>query len=240
MTPEELQRQEESARALIEALGRVSRPLQAPADFVASVLARADALPPHTPRRRLWWPQWLLPVPTSPLLRMATIGVVLLALVGAIPQYLAWLQAYRLNVPSQAIHEAEMQERLWRKNFACATSLDHSSPNYAAVAGERVMVVVWTCPSGDVLVTLESPEEPARERYIWLELARQQQAHNGLFPLIRQAQAEPNRPAAPLLLAQAARVLCQTWLPNGQIKRRVQLANGKCQEEIIDPALTRR
>jgi hypothetical protein len=97
------------------------------------------------------------------------------------------------------------------------------------------MVVVWACPSGDVLVTLESPHEPSRERYIWIELAQQQQASTSVLPLVRQAWADDLRPAPPLLLAQTARVLCQTWLPNGQIKRRVQLANGQCQDEIINP-----
>jgi hypothetical protein len=30
-------------------------------------------------------------------------------------------------------------------------------------------------------------------------------------------------------------VLCQKWLPNRLIKRRVQLADGRCVDEVVNP-----
>lgn len=234
MTPEELKRQEDSARDIIDALARLSRHTQAPPHFAATVMAQAEQSPPPHRGLRAWfrlWLQW----PASPGLHLATVAFVILALCGAVPQYTAWINAYRLDVPSEAIHEAQVQERLWHKNFACATQLDHNSHNYAAIAGERVSVVVWTCPSGDVLVTLESPDQRSRERYVWLELSHHRTAQGFLMPWVRQAFAEDLRPGTPLLTAQAARVLCQKWLPNRMIKRRVQLANGQCRDEIINP-----
>lgn len=233
MTPEELKRQEDGARDIIDALARLSRHTQAPPHFAAAVMAQAEQSPAPHRGLRAWLRLWL-PGPASPgLLRLATVALLVLALCGAVPQYVAWINAYRLDVPSEAIYEARLQERLWHKNFACATQLDHSSHNYAAIAGERVSVVVWTCPSGDVLVTLESPDQGSRERYVWLELGHRRTAQGFLMPGVRPAFAEDKR--TPFLVAQAARVLCQTWLPNRMIKRRVQLANGQCQDEIINP-----
>jgi hypothetical protein len=234
MTPEELKRQEDSARDILDALARLTRHTQAPPDFVATVMAQIEPSPPLSMRLRVWlrtWLQW----PASSWARVATIALLFLAFCGAVPQYVAWLQAYLLDVPSEAIHEAQLQERLWHKNFACATRLDHSSHNYASLAGDRVIVVVWACPSGDVLVTLESPDEPSRERYVWIELAHRHTAQDFLMPFVRQAFAEDVRPGTPLVMAQTARVLCQKWLAKGLIKRRVQLANGQCQDEVINP-----
>jgi hypothetical protein len=62
------------------------------------------------------------------------------------------------------------QEQLWQKNFACATQLDHNSSNYALIAGEHVVVVTWACPSGDVLVTVESATDESFRRSVWMPL----------------------------------------------------------------------
>jgi hypothetical protein len=101
---------------------------------------------------------------------VAVAVLLLLAMIGAVPQYALWIKAYAWGVPSDAMYTARIQERLWEKNFACAAQLDHSSSTYAALTGEWGTVVVWACPSGDVQVTVESPQEARSRRSVWIAL----------------------------------------------------------------------
>ena len=140
MTPEELARHEAAARDLIETLGQLSRHTPASPGFLPRVMAQAETLP--TPWRGLRaWLTGTLVWPTTPAVRLAVSALLVLAVIGAVPQYLAWINAYLLGVPTDTIHEARVQETLWQKNFACATQLDHNSSNYALISGEHVVVV---------------------------------------------------------------------------------------------------
>jgi hypothetical protein len=171
--------------------------------------------------------------PTTVGARLAFAALFVLAVIGAVPQYATWIKAYTMGVPVAAIHEAQIQERLWEKNFACATQLDRNSDNYAAIAGEHVVVVTWACPSGDVLVTVESVTDEVSRRSVWIPLEARQTA--GLLEFV-----VPKAFAAPLPLRLSKRgvpmitVICQKWLPRRFIKRRIQLANGRCFDEILN------
>jgi hypothetical protein len=56
------------------------------------------------------------------------------------------------------------------------------------------------------------------------------------FPwLLHAAHAEGEAPVAGKRAEPVVEVLCQRWLPNRFIKRRVQLADGNCFDEIINP-----
>ena len=230
MKHDELDRQEHLSRELIRSLESLSRGRQASAVFHSSVMARAE----ERQREygwRFWLRPWLLPV----YMRWAYAAVLVMALIGAVPQYITWINAYRLGVPSESIHEAKVQEQLWQKNFRCATQLDRRSANYAAITGEDVVVVTWACPSGDVLVTVESPRDDVARRSVWIPLNAHHHTASGLDLLVRQAFA-----AAPgSELAQRPQpmitVLCQKWLPNRLILRRIELANGRCVDEVLDP-----
>lgn len=234
MTHDELTRREERHRDLIEALGQLSDAQRAPADFLERVLGRAAQLPP--PRRGwLTWAWQRLAWPHTGVVRLALVVGVLVLLIGAIPQYLTWLNAYVLGVSSETVHQAQVQESLWQKNFACATEIDRSSRNYAVIDGERVVVVTWVCPSGDVLVTLEGAPEETSRRSIWIPLKPYRRTTRQLpLPLREAAAADEvlrlSQNAAPMV-----GVLCQKWLPNRLIKRRVQLADGRCFDEIVNP-----
>jgi hypothetical protein len=230
MTPEELARSEAAARDLIETLGQLSRHTPASPDFLPRVMAQAEALPiPHRGLRV--WLMDLIGWPTTMAARLAMAALLVLAVLGAVPQYLTWINAYLLGVPTYAVHAARMQEKLWRKNFACATQLDHNSSNYALSAGEHVVVVTWSCPSGDVLVTVESATDETIRRSIWIPLATRQQLAQGFPWMVRAAVAgELSLQAAPIV-----EVLCQRRLPNGFIKRRIRRADGRCVDEVFDP-----
>lgn len=234
MTHDEFGRREEEARDIIDALGRLSREAQASPGFPARVLAQAEQFP--VPRRRfLSWFSAVLLWPTTTGMRLAVAAVCVLAVIGAVPQYVTWIRAALLGVPSNTLPYASLQEKLWEKNFACATQLDQNSDNYAAITSEQVIVVAWACPSGDVLVTVESPTEEHLERSVWVALDIPERTTGLLHEFVRQAYAADGplyarKPADPMIA-----VLCQKWLPNKLVKRRIRRANGKCVDEIINP-----
>jgi hypothetical protein len=89
-----LARQEAANREVIAALGQVARDVEAPPDFVARVLAQADHHPAPRPPRRAWLGRlpWGVDV--------AVAAVLVLAVVGAVPQYRTWFHAYVRGVPS--------------------------------------------------------------------------------------------------------------------------------------------
>ncbi len=232
MRHDEFARHEADARDLIEALGKISRDRQASADFEAQVMARADQAP--APRRGLWSWFFDMPwVPASPTMRIAVAALGVLMLVGAVSQYITWVNAYWMGSPSDELREARIQERLWQKNFDCAAQLDHKSANYAAIAGEQVTVVTWACPSGDVLVTLASVSNEISRRSVWVALDAPQVDVQPLDWLTSSAFA-----ASADRVAQRQRpklsVLCQKRLPKKRLLRRIQHAPGKCVDEVID------
>lgn len=234
MRHDEFAQHEDQARNLIEALGQMSRQTQVSPDFAARVMARADELP--VPRQGLFARLCRRPMGVMASVpwrwRVAAVVVGLLLLVAAVPQYVTWIKAYAMGVPSGALWEARLQERLWEKNFTCATRLNHHSANYAAIVGDRVTVVTWACPSGDVLVSLESLlDEPAR-RSVWIALDSFSSTASLFDRFVRQAFAATSHAANrsdPIV-----DVLCQRKLSNKRVMRHVRLASGRCVREEID------
>lgn len=234
MTHDEFTRREEEARDIIDALGRLSRDRQASADFPARIMARAEQLP--SPRRGFFaWLTGEFLWPTTVGARVAVAAVCLLVVIGAASQYMTWIKAYLMGVPSSTMYQARLQERLWEKNFACATQLDQNSNNYAVITGEHVVVVAWACPSGDVLVTVESPTEELSQRSVWVAFDTPLQTTSLLQGLVQETfaatlQLHAQRRSDPVIA-----VLCQKWLPNRLVKRRIRRADGKCSDVILNP-----
>lgn len=234
MTPEAFAHQEDSHRDLLKALGQLSRHHQAPPDFVDSVLEQARRLP--VPRRGwLAWvwgiSLWPPPLPMPAALTM----LLVLALVGAVPQYLSWLNTYLFEEPTDIVFQARAQENMWKKNFDCATAIDRSSSNYAVLDGERVSVMTWTCPSGDVLLTVESPQDESYQRLIWIPLSTHRRMTRYLPWVLQEASAADENIQVSQRGGHIVAVLCQRWQSDRLIKRRIQLANGRCVDEIVNP-----
>jgi hypothetical protein len=234
MTPDELNSQEEANRDLVEALRRVSPEARASADFLARVMTRSDHEP--VPRRSILAWVWQPPLWSTAMgMRLAGAALIVLALVGAVPQYIAWINAYIMGVPTDRIYTARIQERLWKKNFNCATQLVHNSSNYAVITGEEVVVVTWACPSGDVLVTVESSSDHASRRSVWVPFEVRQPLTYQFPWWPHSAHAGQEEQSVAKRSEPMVEVLCQRWLPNRLIKRRIQLANGNCYDEVINP-----
>jgi hypothetical protein len=90
-----IERQEAASGEVIAALGRLSEDVQASPDFVARVLAKADQQPVRRPMRVTWLGRlpWGVDV--------AVAAVLILAVVGAVPQYLTWFHTYVRGVPAE-------------------------------------------------------------------------------------------------------------------------------------------
>ena len=233
MRPDELEKHEQSAQEIIHAIGRTSGDVRVPPHFAARVMARAEASTKHAGNH--WHLANMLgPWMTPGKLRAAMALAFIVAAAGAIPQYATWFKAFTAGVPSTVLHTALEQERLWEKNFACATKLDQNSEDYAAITGDNVHVVVWACPSGDVLVTTESPLETDLPRSVWVPLARSASEASRWRPLIQEAFAADEPRPGGLRLARVVNVLCQRRLGDGRILRRVRLDSGSCRDEVIN------
>jgi hypothetical protein len=96
-----LEQHEAAAHELIAALGRLSHEVQAPPDFVARVLAQAAPRPTPPPGPLAW----LGRLPWG--VEVAVAAVVVLAVVGAVPQYLTWLHTYVQGLPAQTVPRSE-------------------------------------------------------------------------------------------------------------------------------------
>jgi hypothetical protein len=92
---DELERQEAANREIIAALGQLSRDVEAPPDFAARVLARVDQRPAPRPTRV----SWLGRLPWG--VDVAVAAVLILAVVGAVPQYVTWFQTHVRGIPSE-------------------------------------------------------------------------------------------------------------------------------------------
>ena len=145
MRRDEFEQREQAARDVTNAIGRASDDIRVPPHFAARVMAKAESL--SSPRSVYFhWRSAALAWMSSRRLRVAMALVFVLALSGAVPQYATWFKAFTAGVPSTTLHTALEQERLWEKNFTCATRLDQNSKDYAAIEGDSVHVVVWGLP----------------------------------------------------------------------------------------------
>lgn len=234
MMHDEFARQEDESRDLVEALGKLSRETQASPGFAARVMAQADQMQP--PRRSpLAWLQSLPLWPTAPGWQVAVAAVGLVVLVGAVSQYATWVRAGWLGVPSGSIREAKLQESLWQKNFECATLIDEHSSNYGAISGDEVSVVTWACPSGDVLVTVESlsDSDEVVRRSVWVALEASEATVSVFDRLVPSVFATNQHLRIAKRSNPVTSVICQKRQANKTVKRRVKRANGKCEDEWI-------
>jgi len=187
-------------------------------------------------RPAAWW-QWMIMYPT-----------LVVSLVGAVPQYKDWITALHLGVPPGSVAQAEEQRRLWERNFECARKEEPKT----VTTPSNIKVVVTPCPSGDVLVEVNTPDSGKNIRWIALNTFLREAS---LAPGIRKAfaaeghlgaynqggsTAERRKAAGDFprqaVFAQASSgVVCQKRLSNGHIIRRIRLEGGGCLDEVINP-----
>jgi hypothetical protein len=165
-----------------------------------------------------WW-QWLLMYPT-----------LAVAIIGAIPQYQNWWQAYKLKVPARSVSQATEQIDLWNKNYECSKK---ENP-YTVKTCRNELIQTTVCPSGDILVKVQTPDKPTPD-YRWIGFNTFRDTNAVAFdPFVKEAYADETGKGINLF-AQNETILCQYRDANGFIVRRIRLSNGRCQEEVINP-----
>jgi hypothetical protein len=172
-----------------------------------------------------WWERLLL---------YPTLAV---ALVTAGPE---WINQVRVTVQGLKVtpKEADQQNQLWRKNLACS-----AAPFAWFNSISNVKVDTTTCDSGDVLVRAMTPGNGTFFKWVALDDVIKgnsgdggglgSPAHAATLPPVVEHAAEAN--SQPLFhLAQfQANVICQHFVDQRHILRRVSTPQG-CFDEIID------
>lgn len=178
-----------------------------------------------TERQQRDQPNWLNQILTSSLL---------VALIGAIPQYGQWVWAWQHEMPANQVDQAVEQRRLWEANLDCYKRAN----SYLVNTVMQEVIELTVCPNtGDLLLKLEIAGNPPVYRWI---------AHRQLRNLESDVALASGLPAAPQpalplpalkqSVLSASNVLCQTTDPSsGQIIRIVENPDGTCTEEWIDP-----
>jgi hypothetical protein len=168
-----------------------------------------------------WW-QWALMYPT-----------VLVALIGAVPQYYQWASAATMGLPiSGNVKGAEEQEMAWERNVSCLRGIDHIKPG----SSTNYSIDLVSCPSGDILVTLTPLQNPDQQVSRWI-------VTKNLFTRVAQSlfssEAWAQGPVPPSGGPVQVRIL-DTKKDGSIVTRRVQLSDNTCIDETIDPYTGRR
>jgi hypothetical protein len=177
-----------------------------------------------------WWARVVDWVSDHPKQASALAGLV----VAALPAPLQLAGAMLLGVPYAEFLPALRENKLWKENLACA-----SAPFDGLATPQNMQVDAVVCQSGNVLVRVKSPNGNTAYRWVPLESVVERTANT--FGLIGTAQAEgvPASAAAlvPMLVAGGSNfeVICQQWLGNGLVKRRLlDRGTGRCIDEVVN------
>lgn len=162
------------------------------------------------------------------------------ALAGALittgPQWIDRVGAWRQNVSGGSLKAAEKQTQMWHANFDCS-----QLPAAWFTGAGNVRIDATTCNSGDVFIRAMTSD--ARQSFLWVPLDEVlKSGGSGGGGLIGTAHAATlmSNASHPMGLApamfgvlQPVNVLCQKFIDDRHILRRVQTPQG-CFDEVID------
>lgn len=171
-----------------------------------------------------WWTRLVDWVTEHPKQASALGGL----LVAALPAPMQLAGAMLLGVPYADFLPALRENKLWQENLACA-----SAPFDGLATSRNLQVDAVVCQSGNVLVRVKSPNGDTA--YRWVPLDSVVTLAAGGFSLISSAHAQP----LPLLALASGggslEVVCQQWVGNGLVKRRMRdSSTGRCFDEVVN------
>jgi len=153
----------------------------------------------------------------------------LVALIGAIPQYGEWIWSYQHDIPPERVNQAIEQEELWRENSECYKQAN----SYKVNTVNQELIELTVCPTtGDLLLKLAMGN--TKTIYQWIAHRKLLNLESGIA-LNSGVALAAELPALDQAQQSDSNVLCQTTLPDGTIKRVIQQPDGQCVEEIINP-----
>jgi hypothetical protein len=162
-----------------------------------------------------WW-QWMLLYPA-----------LVTSIIAAIPTYLEFGRSQWLGVPFGQYRSAVRENQLWKENIDCA-----AAPFDGLANKHNVQVDAVVCKSGNVLVRVKSPE--GSTAYHWVPLETVTSLTRNTFDFLPDANAQSLAPAEQVAQGNV-HVICQWWVGNGQIRRRVRdLNTNRCFDEVVN------
>jgi hypothetical protein len=166
------------------------------------------------PKPDKWW-KWVLLYPT-----------LAISVISAVPTYIEFVGSNLLDVPFGEYREAKRENELWQENINCAAAPFDGLKNKHNVEVDAVV-----CQSGNVLVRVKPPDNKTKYRWVPLETPAQQRT---AASLISTAHARSLRVVGEIAQGNFV-VICQQWLGNGMIRRRIQDINGRrCFDEVVN------
>jgi hypothetical protein len=158
---------------------------------------------------------------------------IVIALVGAVPQYYQWAAAAAIGLPlSGNVRVAQEQEMAWERNVSCLRGINSIKPG----SKTNYEIDLVSCPTGDILVTLTPLQNPDQQISQWIVtkdlFPRVAQSFFGIGALAQGAVTQPRG---------LAQVRIVDIKKNGAVvTRRVQLSNNTCVDQTIDAYTGRR
>ena len=170
---------------------------------------------------RKWW-QWVFMYPT-----------IVVALLGAIPQYYQWAEAAIIGLPlSGNVKVAQEQEMAWERNLDCLRAIDHIKPG----SSTNYSIDLVSCPSGDILVTLTPLQNPNQQISRWIVtrnlFSRSAQSIFSISAMAQEARPQQGSPVQTRIL--------DTRKDGAVVTRRIQLSDSTCVDQTIDAYTGRR
>jgi hypothetical protein len=181
----------------------------------------ADGNTGGSPKR--WW-QWFFIYPA--------LGISVLT---AAPQWYDKYGAWKQGVKGDSLVAAQEQNRLWRANLDCT-----AAPKAWVNNPSNVKIDATICDSGDIFVRAVTPDNGEHFKWLAVKDVLQQEPAGGssIIPsanaaTVRAAILAASMSSALEPRAQAVTILCQKFIDDRHILRRVQTPQG-CFDEVID------
>lgn len=167
-------------------------------------------------KQKTWW-QWLLIYPT-----------LVVALLGAIPTFYELYSARSMGVEYGTTKQARQQRDMWQKNMECT-----AAPFDWLTTPTNTLVDATICRSGDVLVRVKSADQKQFYRWVPVDsIAEEQLALR--FTFFSQAYAVAMAPAPVVDSQSGITLLCQRWVGDGQLLRRIHVPGQGCFDELVN------
>tara|TARA_R110001583_G_scaffold173794_1_gene327875 strand:- start:1284 stop:1940 length:657 start_codon:yes stop_codon:yes gene_type:complete len=168
-----------------------------------------------TPKK--WW-QWFLLYPAFAI-----------ALIGAVPTYIEYWDSSQKDVPFGDSTKADLNRIMWRKNLGCT-----AQPMDPYITLAFIKVDATICESGDVFVRITTPNNENFFEWVSLEkVSKPQVSHIANFSFIQQAFATEGLSDG-IFSNNGPQVLCQRWLNQNLLLRRVYYPGRGCFDETIN------
>jgi hypothetical protein len=148
-----------------------------------------------------------------------------IAIISAIPTYVELIGSSKLGVPFGNYRAALKENELWKENIECA-----AAPFAGLANPNNVEVDAVVCLSGNVLVRIKPPQREVTYKWVPLDVAAKQASE---ATIVRAALAASDAPKFDLA-QNNYRVICQLWIANGLLLRRVQRPNNTCFDETVN------